>query len=68
MSTREFVLERIRGLHEGATLEEIREQIETLIAIEEGLENFRQGQVYSHQQVLEMSESWTTQRSGQTVP
>ena len=67
MTPKETVLDRLQRLPDDATLEAIRDEVDIMIAVEEGLEDFRQGRSYSFQQVIEMSESWTTQPSGQTV-
>lgn len=68
MTPKQSALDRIQRLRDDATFAEIREEIDVLIGIEEGLEDFRQGRVHSFDQVIEMSETWTTRQSGQTVP
>lgn len=68
MTPKESALDRIQCLRDDVTLADIRDEVDVLIGIEEGLEDFRQGRVHSFEQVIEMSESWTTRQSGQTVP
>jgi hypothetical protein len=45
-------------MHDDATLEQIRAEIDTLIAIDEAIDDFRHGRVHSFEEVIEMSESW----------
>lgn len=68
MTAKEMVYDRLQRLPDDVTLEEIRHDVDALICIEVGLEDFREGRVFSHEQVIEMSKSWITQKTGQLVP
>jgi predicted transcriptional regulator len=63
MNANEMLLDRLQRLPDNVTLEEIREELETMIAIQEGLDDHRAGRVCTHQQVIEMSKSWITESS-----
>jgi len=67
MTAKEMVYDRLQGLPDTATLEQIRDDVDALIGIEEGLEDFRLGNVHSHEAVMEMVSQWTTRKTGQHV-
>jgi len=51
-----MVLDRLQ-LPDDVSLEQIRDDVEALIAIEESEDDIRNGRGYTHEQVVEMSNS-----------
>ncbi len=66
-SPKEMVYNRLCRLSDQAALEQIRDDVDAMIAIQASREDFRCGRVYSHDQVVEMSKSWITKKNGQLV-
>lgn len=60
MSNKEIVIAVLKELPEGATLEEISEEIATLAAIRRGEEAAAAGRVVSHAEVERRLAKWTT--------
>jgi len=67
MTAKEMVYDRLGRIPDHVSLEDIRDELETMIAIQEGLDDVRAGRVYTQQQVEEMSKSWIIEASGQPV-
>jgi len=67
MTAKEMVYDRLQRIPDNATLEDIRGDVETMIAVQKGMDDVRAGRIYSQEQVDEMTESWITEASGQPV-
>ena len=61
MSDKTMVLAAIQKLPEEATLRQIRERIEFLAAVQEGLEEIKAGNMVSLDEVERKIERWATQ-------
>ena len=59
-TAKEAMFDRLQRLPDSATLEEIRDDVDTMIAIQRGLEDCRAGRVYTQEQVEEMSKSFAS--------
>jgi len=60
MTVKQQVISRIQELPDEATFVDIREEIEILSAIEEGLIDVRDGRTKPQREVEALLESWTT--------
>ena len=58
MTAKEMLFDRLEHLPDSVTLEEIRKDIDIMIAIQLGLDDCRAGRVYTHEQVEELSQTW----------
>ncbi len=67
MTAKEMVYDRLQRIPDNATLEDIRGDVETMIAVQKGMDDVRAGRIYSQEQVDEMTKSWITEASGQPV-
>jgi predicted transcriptional regulator len=60
MSDKEVVIDVLKRLPEGATLDEISEELAILAAIRRGEVAAEQGKVISHAELKERSAQWTS--------
>jgi predicted transcriptional regulator len=68
MTAKEIVFDRLIRVPDTLSLRQIREEIDALIRLDEALEDVRAGRMHTQEEVDEMSKSWITEVSGQTVP
>lgn len=59
MSTKQMVLEAVAQLPEDSTFDRIKEEIEILARIREGLADADAGRVTPHEQVRDLIDKWT---------
>jgi predicted transcriptional regulator len=64
MSDKDAVIEAVRQMPDGASLEEIAEQIATLAAIRRGEKAADVGKILTHEEVKKRLASWTTACDG----
>jgi predicted transcriptional regulator len=61
MSTKEIALKSIQELPDAATWLDIEERIRFIAGVEQGLEDIQQGRTHSHEDVLNLVETWLTE-------
>jgi predicted transcriptional regulator len=61
VSDKQLALELVQRMPESATLEEIGEELATLVAIRRGQADAAAGRLVSHEEVKRRSATWTTQ-------
>lgn len=59
MSDKEMVIERVRDLPDGLSVEQIAQEIDMLAAIQRGERAADEGRVRSHEEVKELLAEWT---------
>ena len=58
MSSKEVILEVVGGMPDGATIEEIVEQIQILAAIRRGKQDIEAGRFVTHNEAKDRFERW----------
>jgi predicted transcriptional regulator len=58
MTDKQLVLESVRQLPDGISMEEIAERIEFLAAVQKGSEQIRQGKTIPHEEVKRQLAEW----------
>jgi predicted transcriptional regulator len=58
MTDKQFVLDTVQKLPDDTPLEKISEEIEFLVAVQQGLKALDEGRVVSHEDVKAMVASW----------
>jgi predicted transcriptional regulator len=58
MTDKQFVLDTVQKLPDDTPLEKISEEIEFLVAVQQGLKALDEGRVVSHKDVKAMVASW----------
>lgn len=58
MSTKELVLNAIQRLPENADLKDVAEEIAFLVAVQEGHEDLKQGEIISNEDMKKRLDSW----------
>jgi len=60
MTEKEIVLETIRALPDNCSLEEIAERIESMAAVQKGLDQLDRGEGIPHDEVKKQLAAWLT--------
>lgn len=68
MSDKQWALDVIRKIPDGASLEEITETLRCMAAISKGMESVERGDVVPHEEVEKMMAQWTVGSFGQPKP
>ncbi len=67
MTAKELVIERTRELSDDATLEEIVDELQILVAIREGQKAVAEGRYITHEEMKRRIGEWRSERSGKNV-
>jgi predicted transcriptional regulator len=60
MSNKELVIQAVRNLPEDVSLEKIQEEIEILVAVQQGRQAVQEGRVVPHAEIVKELDSWST--------
>lgn len=67
MTAKELVIERTRELPDDATLEEIVDELQILVAIREGQKAVAEGRYITHEEMKRKIAEWRSERSGRNL-
>jgi len=64
MTDRDYVIQVLQSLPDSASIQDIRYEVETILAVLEGQRDIAEGRTYSHEEVREMAQKCLSKYTG----